>query len=714
MNNITVISSIDSPTEPLSRMESRTADKTREPGLFGDYWWANRFLGRSRLIEAAKGRTVDIVLLGDSMIHFWEWKHPDSWAKFTEGRTVLNLGYGGDKTENIIWRIEHGELDGYMAKCIVLAVGTNNNTSEDSDPAAVAKGVEKIVAMIRERQPGAKLILHPIFPRGRSADSPHAGPRARNDKTNALLKEFAERDDNVVWVDFNERLVDGTGWVPASIMADEIHPTDVGYDIWMDAIAPHIPPLPCADRGEGCVRRVDAPKRSCDWDIDPLRDFNDATQPIQAAIDEVFRAGGGRVDIGRGFYPIGGIRLRSGVTLHLESGAVLQASRDPSDFDILGRDAVEPVDAEDYRRGRARVWTPPRGADEQKSPRLHIGDPFSPWNDGIIRILCAHDVAIVGEEGSVIDGANCYNPIGEENYRGVHGISAFFSTNVVLRGFTVQHTGNFAMRMHGCTDVVCEKVTALGGHDGFHARGCNNVRVEECFLHTGDDAVAGFDNCGMVVRGCDISCACSAFRLGGRDILIENCHAHGPCEYVFRGSLTPQAKRDGLWNPATVPGRHSMATFFLYYCDYTMPVRHQPGNIVVRNCIVENVARLVRYNFGGETWQHASPLADLRLEGVRASGLWLPVAFNGGSSKDDDMPIDITMSECSLGFAKPQQEVFSVANVRTLSLADVTVSGVSAPLVRTWDGTPVLRLRDVEGAAPMVAEGEGEFECPPR
>ena len=461
-------------------------------------------------------------------------------------------------------------------------------------------------------------------------------------------------------------------------------------------------------------RRVDAPKRSSDWDIDPLRDFNDATQLIQAAIDEVFRAGGGRVDVGKGFYPIKGIRLRSGVTLHLESGAVLQASRDSADFDILGRDAVEPVGAEDYRRGRARLWTPPRGEDERTSPRLHISDPFSPWNDGIIRILGAHDVAIVGEKGSVIDGANGFNMNGEENYRGVHGISAFFSTHLDLRGFTVRHTGNFAIRLHGCKDVVCEKVTALGGHDGVHARGCDNVRVEGCFLHTGDDAVAGFDNCGMIVRGCDISSACSAFRLGGRDILIEDCHAHGPCEYLFRGALPQQAKRDGLWDAATVPGRHSMATFFLYYCDYTMPVRQQPGNIVVRNCAVENAARLVRYNFGGETWQRARPLADIRLEGVKATGMWLPVAFNGGSSKDGDAPIDITMSECSLGFAKPQPEVFSVANVRTLSLADVTVSGVSAPLVRTWNGTPELRLSGVEGASPVVAKGEGTFECPMR
>ena len=441
--------------------------------------------------------------------------------------------------------------------------------------------------------------------------------------------------------------------------------------------------------------------------------FDESGRELQRAIDDCFLRGGGTVEVPAGTHHVGGLRLRSRVRLLLKSGAVLLASRDSADFDILGQDSVEPVDAEDYRRGRARVWTPARGKDERTSPRLHVSDPFSPWNDAIIRILDAHDVEIVGEKGAVIDGANGYNPDGEENYRGVHGISAFFSTNVVLRGFTVRHTGNWAMRLHGCKDVVCEKVTALGGHDGFHARGCDNVRVEDCLLHTGDDSVAGFDNCGMVVRRCDLSSACSAFRLGGRDILIDDCHAHGPCEYVFRGSLPPQAKRDGLWDPATVSGRHSMSTFFLYLCDYTMPVRHQPGNIVVRNCIVENVARLVRYNFGGETWQHARPLADLRLEGIKASGLWLPVALNGGSSKDGDMPIDFTMSECSLAFAKPQPEVFSVANVRTMSLADVTVSGVSAPLVRTWDGTPELRLRGVEGAAPVVAKGEGTFECPP-
>ena len=222
-----------------SHMSSRTKDPKRDPGIFGDYWWANRFLSRHQAIEKVKGGSVDVVLLGDSIMHFWEWRHPESWAKFTAGRTVLNLGYGGDRTQNVIWRIEHGELDGYDAKCVVLMIGTNNNSSENTNPANVAAAIEKIVAMIRARQPRAKIVLHPIFPRGASASSPrHAKARARNDKTNELLKAFAERDGRVVLVDFNAKLIDASGWTPKSLMPDEIHPSDAGYDIWMEALAP--------------------------------------------------------------------------------------------------------------------------------------------------------------------------------------------------------------------------------------------------------------------------------------------------------------------------------------------------------------------------------------------------------------------------------------------------------------------------------------------
>lgn len=227
-------------TLPAARMETRTRD-SRDPGIFGDYWWANRFLSRHQQIEKARGKTVDLVLLGDSIMHFWEWKHPASWGKLANGRTVLNLGYGGDRTQHVIWRVEHGELDGYKAKNIILMIGTNNNYSRDTNPANVALGVQKIISLIRAKQPEARLILHPIFPSGRSADSKrHADARTRNEKTNVLLKAFADTHPEIVWIDFNAKLLDSTGWVPQAIMPDEIHPSDAGYDIWMEAVLPHL------------------------------------------------------------------------------------------------------------------------------------------------------------------------------------------------------------------------------------------------------------------------------------------------------------------------------------------------------------------------------------------------------------------------------------------------------------------------------------------
>lgn len=219
--------------QSVARMDARTSNKTRDPGLFGDYWWANRFLSRHRLAEAFLSRSVDVVLIGDSITHFWEWHHPDSWRRFTAHRTALNLGYGGDRTQNVIWRLEHGELEGYRAKNIVLMIGTNNNSVKEADPAIVACAIKKIIGMIRERQPEARLILHPIFPRGVSADAPeHGAARLKNDMTNRILKEFVVADGKIAWVDFNDKLVDASGWVPKEMMADQIHPTEEGYEIW--------------------------------------------------------------------------------------------------------------------------------------------------------------------------------------------------------------------------------------------------------------------------------------------------------------------------------------------------------------------------------------------------------------------------------------------------------------------------------------------------
>ena len=96
---------------------------------------------------------------------------------------------------------------------------------------------------------------------------------------------------------------------------------------------------------------------------------------------------------------------------------------------------------------------------------------------------------------------------------------------------------------------------------------------------------------------------------------------------------------------------------------------------------------------------------------MRATGLWRPLALNGGTNEEKDLPLDFAMVDCTLGFSEPQPEVFSVANVRTLALTNVTVTGVSAPLVRSWDGRPELKLENVSGAKVEIAEGTGKYTC---
>lgn len=228
--------------KPLERLASTSKEKGRGPGPFGDeYWWANRFLTKYNERQALKGGTADLVLLGDSITHFWEWLDPSDWKTFTAGKRVINFGYGGDIVQNVIWRINHGELDGYKAKNVALMIGTNNNFSPNSNPTNLAIAIEHVVDMIREKQPAARVLLHLILPRGASPTSKlHAEPHKRNLVTNALLREFARTRKDVTLIDLTDAFTGPDGWVPRDLMADELHPTPKGYRLWAAALSSYL------------------------------------------------------------------------------------------------------------------------------------------------------------------------------------------------------------------------------------------------------------------------------------------------------------------------------------------------------------------------------------------------------------------------------------------------------------------------------------------
>lgn len=405
------------------------------------------------------------------------------------------------------------------------------------------------------------------------------------------------------------------------------------------------------------------------------REFTNATELIQRALDDVWNGGGGTVRIAKGFYPIRGLRMRSNTTLYLESGAVLSASRRSGDFRTVRKE--------------------PKG------------------NDGIIRIVGERNVAIIGEKGSVIDGNNGYDPDGEEHYRGVHGISVTSVSNLTLRGYTIQHTGNWAHRLTWVRGLICENLTVLAGHDGINFHHCDNVQIRDCRIETGDDSIAGCDNNDVDIRRCRFSSACQIFRFAGHNVLIEDCMAKGPCRYVFRGSLTPQAKRDGVWDPALVSGRHSTAAFFCYMSVRKCVPRRPPSGIVIRNCEVEGCARLLRYNFTNEPWQEEVPLEDIRFENVKARGLWLPLAAYGGDSSRY-APARLELESCNLSFNKPVESLIEGGNMSNIVLTNVSVDGVTDEVFRSWDGDCHIVGQDVQGVKLETRKCSGRFSCPVR
>ena len=191
-------------------------------------WWSRAGIKRGEIL--ASGGEFDLVLFGDSIMHFWE-GHPRSYKQLTEKYRTLNLGQGGDGTQHLLWRGMNGQLDGYRAKVIALMIGTNNSAAGVKAEDTVA-GIKELLKLIAEKQPQAKVVLMPIFPRGEGPKNP---VRVKNEQINALIKDFAD-NKRVFWLDFNAKFLDENGDVKWC-MDDRLHPNDTGYEqVWLPAL----------------------------------------------------------------------------------------------------------------------------------------------------------------------------------------------------------------------------------------------------------------------------------------------------------------------------------------------------------------------------------------------------------------------------------------------------------------------------------------------
>lgn len=186
------------------------------------YDWKER---HEAVLKLNKEKSPEILLIGNSITHYWAGepnahivRGEDSWKKLFKGKEVRNLGFGYDRIENALWRIYHGELDGYQAEKVILLMGTNN-LDQNSDN-EIIEGIHELIRAVSYRQPKAQIYVAGIL------------PRAGKEKRIVLLNETLQQQipaDKAIYIDLSVGLTQPDGNIIPSFFPDGLHPNKEGY-----------------------------------------------------------------------------------------------------------------------------------------------------------------------------------------------------------------------------------------------------------------------------------------------------------------------------------------------------------------------------------------------------------------------------------------------------------------------------------------------------
>jgi len=205
------------------------------------YDWYARHRAVLQLQKTIKPR---VVLIGDSITHFWggdpagnRVNGPNAWTRAFGNLPAINMGFGWDRTQNVLWRLEQGEFEGIRPRWVVLAIGTNNlmgtKNARANTPEEIVEGIAAICREIRRRSPESRIVLMAIFPRGAQPGNSFRAPIA---KINQLLAQRFTADSTVTYIDLAAQFLAADGTLPAALMPDGTHPSEAGYRIWADAL----------------------------------------------------------------------------------------------------------------------------------------------------------------------------------------------------------------------------------------------------------------------------------------------------------------------------------------------------------------------------------------------------------------------------------------------------------------------------------------------
>lgn len=214
---------------------------------FPIYNWAERHAAVLRLSKEIK---PNLLFLGDSITHFWGGepidspthdilqRSPESWMSMTAGYHALNLGFGFDQLENVLWRIQHGELDNATndAICVIL-VGTNNLANGNTDE-EILLGLTAICDEIRRKLPQSTIVLQGFYPRNNLNRGTPEHIRSLNEQVSQLAQKH-----QYIFTNPGLQIADKDGFVPAEYSEDGLHPSTLGYERLANVLIPLIQSL---------------------------------------------------------------------------------------------------------------------------------------------------------------------------------------------------------------------------------------------------------------------------------------------------------------------------------------------------------------------------------------------------------------------------------------------------------------------------------------
>tara|TARA_R110002049_G_scaffold263086_14_gene439170 strand:- start:1679 stop:2458 length:780 start_codon:yes stop_codon:yes gene_type:complete len=189
-------------------------------------WW----LARHNSILSKLNKNPELILLGNSIFHSLDNQdRTPVWERYLNKYQTVNMGISGDRTENLIWRLNNGALENINPKVAVLLIGTNNTDGNHyltiSTPEELADGISKICEIVTEKLPNTKIVIMGILPYGYK-------PNHRNNvnkATNAILSKFPKKNGNIQYVDIGSTFTDSIGSVKRMLMPDYLHPNAEGH-----------------------------------------------------------------------------------------------------------------------------------------------------------------------------------------------------------------------------------------------------------------------------------------------------------------------------------------------------------------------------------------------------------------------------------------------------------------------------------------------------